>query len=218
MMIETTKTIYHIYFVYQGYNYHDYMGTKQLVYATRKINWIKVSLKISFGAVCVSFDDPENIICTIPTHAATRSCMQRSDTHTALFGAVCGVRVRIYSSDMSCMRTELYAYLQRLSVICSNEDNVLSDELPSGNGRQVSMGLLFVIFLFNSELNKIVKATATLRRPQNCTSYGLRTETARKWEFRLRTIAVSSSHLIYATTSQMEIAFSNVKLLLEPVN
>ena len=56
--------------------------------------------------------------------------MQRSDTHTALIGAVCGVRVHIYSSDMSCMRTELYTYLQRLSVICSNEDNVLSDEVP----------------------------------------------------------------------------------------
>ena len=48
------------------------------------------NLKISLGAVCVPYNDPENIICTISTHTATGSCMRRSD-----IGAVCGGRVRI---------------------------------------------------------------------------------------------------------------------------
>ena len=40
------------------------------------------ALKISTGVVCVPFDNPENIICTITSHTATGSCMRRSDTHT----------------------------------------------------------------------------------------------------------------------------------------
>ena len=49
------------------------------------------ALTILLGALCVPFDDPENIVCTIPTH-------------TALVGAVCGGRVRIE------LRPELHAY------------------------------------------------------------------------------------------------------------
>ena len=47
-----------------------------------------------------------------------------------------------------------------------------------------------LIFLYNSELNKIVEATTPQKRT---ISYDLRTEIVRKWEFRHRTIPVSMS-------------------------
>ena len=66
---------------------------------------------VLLGAVCISFGDTENIICTIPTHTATGSFKRRSDTHTAPTEAVCGGRIGIE------LRPELYAYLQRISAI-----------------------------------------------------------------------------------------------------
>ena len=55
----------------------------------------------------------------------------------------------------------------------------------------VSSGYVSMIlnFLYNSELNKIVEAKTTLRRPKNVRY----TEIVRKWEFRHRTITVSLS-------------------------
>ena len=56
-------------------------------------------------------------------------------------------------------------------------------------------GLTIFNFLYNAELIEIVEVTATPTTPpkKRTISYGLCTETAPKWEFRHRTIALSSS-------------------------
>ena len=73
------------------------MGKKRLVYTTRGKR-----LNIN-GAICVLFDEHENIICTIPTHAVyrepyaevgyayktDRSCMRKQGTHRTPTVAVC---------------------------------------------------------------------------------------------------------------------------------
>ena len=90
------------------------MGTKSFVYATSGVKTerkLDMLTSISLGAVCVTFDDPENIICTIPTHTAIgsfmRSCMRRQGTHRAPTGQELYVEAG-YASNRSCMRTELY--------------------------------------------------------------------------------------------------------------
>ena len=90
MVIETTTTIYHAYFVCQGYKS---MGTKRLVCAVRgvKTDEFILSCKRTLRL------RRKTIICTIPIHIRIQ-----------LRGAVCGGRIHIH------LRSELYAYMYLL--------------------------------------------------------------------------------------------------------
>ena len=49
----------------------------------------------SRGAICISFDDQENNICTLPSHMATMELDAKGDSHRDPVVAVCESRVRI---------------------------------------------------------------------------------------------------------------------------
>ena len=99
----------------------------------------------SRGAIFVTLDDQENIICTLPSHIATREQYAKSDSHIAPHGSCMRRQVRIAIYEGRSMRL----YKAQL-ILSSRVQSYHSDDATCGTSVIFTVSILSYCMLFVS--------------------------------------------------------------------